>query len=300
MFSTRKILGGTAAILVGGELVLRACGLANPALSIVHPTIEYMFAPNQNLLFFAHRFQTNAWGMRSPDIPAHKADRSEFRVLALGDSVLNGGNPTDQSELATTLLSLDHTLVMNASAGSWGPPNLLAYVREFGLFDADAIVIVLSSHDAFDVPTFAPLDPFSHPSSRPISALWTFATRYVWPRLPSLSMRAAAPAASEFDGRPPPSDAMPSFRELLRIASTRGRPCVILNATVHEARLGRKDPGYAEIADATRSENGVVVELQQFVNTASYRDDIHLSAEGQVHLAQAMKSCLAQTVTSTK
>ena len=47
--------------------------------------------------------------------------------------------------------------VGNISAGSWGPGNLLAYVKTFGLFDADILVLVLSSHDHTDHPTFEPV-----------------------------------------------------------------------------------------------------------------------------------------------
>ena len=68
--------------------------------------------------------------------------------------------------MATTRLenklaeSLDRpVLVANIAAGSWGPPNILAYLRRFSFFDADVVVIVLNSPDYADAPTFEPLGP---------------------------------------------------------------------------------------------------------------------------------------------
>ena len=74
--------------------------------------------------------------------------------MVIGDSVINGGSQTDQGQLATTLmqreLSIDMkrpVVVGNASAGGWEPINEAGYVTESGLFHADIVLLVLSSHD---------------------------------------------------------------------------------------------------------------------------------------------------------
>lgn len=59
---------------------------------------------------------------------------------------------------------------------------MLAYVEAFGFFDADMTVVVLSSHDADYVPTCEPLDPSTHPTAPPISALYEAIVHYVVPR----------------------------------------------------------------------------------------------------------------------
>ncbi len=63
-------------------------------------------------------------------------------------------------------------VVGNISAGSWGPGNWLAYAEEYGFFDADVIVLVISSHDIEDNPTYQKLNQYTHPTRRPIFALW--------------------------------------------------------------------------------------------------------------------------------
>jgi hypothetical protein len=152
---------------------------------MTHPSIEYLYQPNQDVRRFGNRILINAYGMRSPDFPALKQDPDERRILVFGDSVLNGGAQTDHEALATSILSRQLAdvwhkplVVGNVSAGSWGPGNWLAYAREYGLFDADAVVLVMSSHDTADNPTFAPLNPNTHPTECPWTAVGEGLTRY--------------------------------------------------------------------------------------------------------------------------
>lgn len=182
------------AAILGGEVFARfALGLGTPPLSVTHPTIEYMFKPNQDVFRFGNRVLINSYGMRSSDFALRKPSQNEFRIMVFGDSVLNGGAQTDQTDLATTVVSqrlhkelARPVVVGNISAGSWGPGNWLAYVREYGFFDADAIVLVASSHDAADNPTFAPLNLNTHPVTAPYSALVEGVTRYLPRYFPNL------------------------------------------------------------------------------------------------------------------
>jgi hypothetical protein len=97
--------------------------------------------------------------MRSPEV-----DSSAFIILGFGDSIINGGVMVDQDSLATTLLSKEltdklHTKVqvLNIGAGSWGPDNDYAYLKEKGDFNAKMIFLLVSSHDAHDNMDFTPV-----------------------------------------------------------------------------------------------------------------------------------------------
>ena len=177
-----------------GEIFARYyLGLGTPPLSMSHPSIEYLFKPNQDLHRFGNHFLTNQYGMRSETF-SRKKNSNEFRVMVFGDSVVNGGNLTDHANLATTILKdklskiLDKNVVVgNISAGSWGPGNWLAYAQEYGFFDADIIVLVISSHDYIDNPTFQPLDKNTHPTTKPISAFIEGIERYVPRYFPKIS-----------------------------------------------------------------------------------------------------------------
>ena len=193
-FRGKKILVYASALLgtiiIGGELFSRyILGLGSPPLSIRHPTIEYMFKPNQNLYRFGNHVVINEYGMRSESFPLSK-EKDEIRVMIFGDSVINGGNLTDQKDLASEIIKRElnqkqqKVTVGNISAGSWGPGNWLAYAKQYGFFDAVFIILVTNSGDYADNPTFAPLDKNTHPTIQPISALVEGIERYLPRYLP--------------------------------------------------------------------------------------------------------------------
>lgn len=173
-------------ILGCAEIAARyVLGLGTPPLTTPHPTIEYMFQPNQDVNRFGNRQAYNQFGMRSAALPG--SDKTEI-VLVIGDSVINGGNLTDQADLATTIATREDAdrFYANISAGSWGPGNQLAYLEEFGTFGATAAVLVLNTGDLDDIPKFDPLDPMTHPLQPPLSALGEGITRYLPRYLPEL------------------------------------------------------------------------------------------------------------------
>lgn len=151
------------AFLLVAECGLRwGWGFGTPVLYEWDSRFEYRMAPNQSVRRFGKRIETNSLGLRCRPFDSRRSDPSEFRVLVLGDSVVNGGSHVDQSELGTALLEralADRlgrpVLVVNASANSWGPPNEQAFIEAFGTFDADVVFLVLSSHDLVDIPDHA-------------------------------------------------------------------------------------------------------------------------------------------------
>lgn len=144
---------GIATTLIVTEIVLRiGLGLGNPVLSQADSYTGYRFQPNQKLSRFGKRIEYNQYSQRSNPITPEKL-QGTLRILMVGDSVLNGGSPTDQaqiiserlkSKLQTTGKSIE---VLNASAGSWGIGNQLGYLREFGTFQSDAVILQIGTHD---------------------------------------------------------------------------------------------------------------------------------------------------------
>lgn len=183
------LLIGSLFLLVLGEILLRWMGVHTPVLYDAHPRAEYVPQANQDISRFGRRIRYNAAHMRSAPLPISKTAQ-EFRVLVIGDSVINGGSLTDQSELASSLLEADiasrfarPAFVGNVSAGSWGPANQLAYLEEWGTFEADAFIVVWSTHDLHDAPTFTPLDESTHPTARVASAWQELWRHFLHPRL---------------------------------------------------------------------------------------------------------------------
>lgn len=288
-------------LIIAGELVARwYLGLGDPPLSMTHPRIEYLFKPNQDVMRFGHRIIINAYGMRTAPFPKAKP-AGEFRVMVFGDSVLNGGNLSDHANLATTLLSkrlsdaLERRVVVgNISAGSWGPGNWLAYAQEYGFFDADVVMLVISSHDYADNPTFETLNPQTHPQAAPWSALWEGVTRYLPRYLPHIS--AASPA--EVQEIPTTvtvaiDRGLSDLRRFLTLAKNSGATVLVAQYPAREEIANGYAEGYQRIKhlvetlgiDVFPLDPGIRAALERGENP--YRDDIHPNDLGQALLASA-------------
>ena len=162
-------------------------GLGNPPISMEHKTIEYEFAPNQDLRRFHKKIKINSMGMRSNEF---SQDSNKKRIIVYGDSVIWGGSLTDQKNLSTEILkrilkknnyNFD---VGNVSAGSWGPGNWLAHINERGIYGADIVILVISSHDWIDNPTYQSIkNNVNLPTKKPNFATEELITRYIIPKI---------------------------------------------------------------------------------------------------------------------
>ena len=235
------LIGG----VVAGELAARyIAGLGDPPLYMLDPEIEYLLVPNQKCRRFGHDYIVNKWSMRSGELAAQKVS-GELRVMVIGDSIVNGGGKIDQSELATTLLaaSLDRKggsgVVGNISAGSWGPPNELAYAKKFGIFNADVVIIVLNSDDWDDVPGLEYIGS-AWPQKKPWCALQELLGVYGW--------RAICKAIGRAPEPPPPVRATTheqdvercraAFVELVEFARQRGARVAVVQAVARHLSGG--------------------------------------------------------------
>jgi hypothetical protein len=287
-------------LLAGGELVARFYfGLGDPPLSVFDPDMEYRFAPSMTYHRFGHLIHYNAYSQRADDFPEHKPQPGELRVMVIGDSVVNGGALLDQSQIFTQLLERRLTdathrpvTVGNISAGSWGPPNELAYMRKYGLFDADVVVLVFNGGDATDAMTFAPVVGVreDYPDHKPVSALWEGIRRYS----PLRSPPPPEPVIPENVARPQCLDAI---RQMVGIARQRGAKVFI---AVHPDRpqveTGKPNQGYADIAAVARELGLEPIEwVDEFTKSSKaghdpfhVHDDIHPNALGDLLIADKL------------
>lgn len=300
-------------LLVIGELVARfVLGLGDPPLLMADAEIQYLYQPNQDCRRQGNRVKYNAFSMRSDDFPASKTNPAEFRVIVIGDSVVNGGNPTDQADLATTMLApmlsakLSRPVVVgNISAGTWGPPNQLAYVRRFGLFDADVVAIVSSSHDAADVPR---TEPIPGSVEKPWSALAEGLGRYSFSDL--LHWVKGSSTTPAIDPNPPPITldeketawALGDLKALIALARSKSARVIVLQYP-DSAEVGTApSEGYRLIKAAAGEAGAMVYDLNPAMKAAlsagpnPYRDIIHPNAIGQRVLAAELEKAILQSL----
>ena len=291
-------------LLVAGESFARfGLDLGTPPLSVADPQIEYMFKPDQDVYRFGNHIIINHYGMRTKPFPdQHQA--GEIRIMVFGDSVLNGGNLTDHEDLATTILrdkvetaTEKNVIVGNISAGSWGPGNWLAYAKKFRFFGADIIVLVVSSHDYADNPTFEPLNPNTHPTHRPVSALLEGAVRYLPRYMPSFSSPGDSNDPTAFTD--PPSAAkqqgLADLAEFLELAKKNTRHVLVFQHWEREeVERGVANAGNIAIQDLCAKIGISTVQLQPYFKQAikngenPYRDNIHPNQIGQRLIGQAI------------
>lgn len=304
----RRVLVILALMVLGlaitAEVVLRAfVGLGDPPIYFTDDKFEYAIKPG-TYHRFGHEIFYNRFSMRSAEIEPKKTNPRELRVLVLGDSIVNGGSPTSNSELATTLLEPKltqklgrPTRVLNISQGSWGPRNVLGYLEKFGSFDADAAVLVLNSIDYGDEPAFTPLTA-EQPTKRPILALQEAFQNYL-PRAIEKVLGPSGPA--EDDSNPPVERGNRSLDSLSALVVRLREDKIPLVVVMHLRRTeveGKPLIGHAKIVERLKSLRVEVIESapvfqKHYADTPPIlRDDAHPSGPGQRVLAEVLEAAI--------
>ena len=298
-------------VFVVGELVLRfAFGFCDALLYRESDKYEYIAQPNQDRHRFGAHIYYNSYSQRNGE-----PDSTKVRVLGLGDSVIFGGTWMDQDSLASTLFSeATGTQMLNISAGSWGPDNCAAYLKENGTFGASAMILVCSSHDAFDVMTHVPVVGVvpTYPD-RQYKLAWTeLIDRYLVPRIRMMFGKTEVKLDpdeqvvknSEFKNtvRQKSSSFNNGFVQLLDISQKKSIPMAIyLHAERDEIKAGLYNEMGQKIIEWAAEHDVCLIEGLKAGETEDvYHDKIHFNEAGQRFLATQMvrlyKECLKQTV----
>ena len=289
-------------LIVFVELILRyVFGFCDAVLYQPSPAYEYIAQPNQHRYRFFSHIDYNSYSQRSDE-----PDSTKTIVLGLGDSVIFGGTMLDQDSIATTLFSKETGMQMlNISSGSWGPDNCAAYLKEKGTFGAKAMVLVCSSHDAFDVMSHIPVVGIypNYPDKQYKLAIWEVVDRYLMPRIKVYfrgkqlldpdaqvvekvkSDEGVANKALNFD---------PGFDQLLQISEGKHIPFFIyLHPEVGEVMSRKYKKGGLMIMEWAKTHHIKLIDgLNEGVTVDMYRDVIHLNEKGQRNLANSLKKMI--------
>lgn len=288
-------------MFIVGEICLREfLGMCHAPLYYVSNKYEYMAKPNQDGYRFGYHYHYNSYSQRSDE-----PKKGKKKVLGLGDSVLFGGVMIDQDSIATSIFTRETGVQMlNISAGSWGPDNCAAYLKEKGLFGAKAMFLLVSSHDAHDNMNFEPVVGVhpQYPDKQYKLALAELIDRYILPR--TLGKWFAKPAAESddpdqkvlksIDGSDIDKKGLrfnPGFNQLLVIAKHNHIPLYIcLHPDKKEVAAGKYNRQGQEIINWCKVHDITpILELKEGIKSDMYRDGIHTNEKGQRFEADLME-----------
>ena len=280
------------------ELTLRLCfGFCNALLYQSSDQYEYIVQPNQDRSRFGARLLVNSFSQRSEE-----PDSTKVKVLGLGDSVIFGGGWMDHDSLATTLFTKETGMQMlSISCGSWGPDNCVAYLREKGCFDAKAIVLVCSSHDAYDGMTFVPVVGIwpNYPKEQYKLAIWEMIDRYLIPYIKVMTQtKQYADPDAEVKKRAEERQVVQKspyfvkgFDDLKQMADSLEIPLyVYLHAEEGEMRQKcYNEMGQQIILWADSAGVMLIDGIKEGEDESMYHDAIHFNERGQRHLADVLE-----------
>ncbi|MEM9762877.1 MAG: hypothetical protein AAF968_10245 [Pseudomonadota bacterium] len=291
---------GLVGLVLAAEIGLRVfAGLGDPPLARPVPLVEYELVPSADHWRFGNRITINEHGMRAaPHGALPRPD--ERRVLLIGDSVVYGTHRLDQEETIAVRLeallmaraSACDTRVLPLAASSWGPVNMAAALRGSGLFGAQEVVIVVSAHDLFDLPSWQTSDiPYAiaTPGLAVLDAAAALARRrYGWRILPWAPPAAAPPA----EGTLPP-DSVAAIAEMVATARKAGATVwLAYHPTVGEPGAP-PPPGRAAFEGFAALEGVPFVAFGEHgLGQGDYVDIIHPSASGARRIAQILAKTL--------
>lgn len=294
------------------ELFLRIhYGLCDAVLMRVDDDYEYIAQPNQKRKRFGNLILYNSLSMRSEELR-----EGSRRILCLGDSILNGGTLTDHKNLATSILSQELSAdmgqdiqVLNVSAGSWGPDNCLAWLNKHGHCDAEAIILVVSSHDVHDTMTFVPVVGRMkyYPVRQYSLALIELWDRYLFPNS-SFFHQTKATADEQFrrEHHIEKTDIPfnPGFDGIREYTQSKGIPFAIyLHATLYELQADEYEKDGQEIINYCK-QNDIPL-IQDLGNGFSQKcilenDYLHYSKEGQMLMVNLLKPFCMKILSKTR
>ena len=308
-------------VLVEGGLRLMF-GLGNPPLYIADDEIGYLLAPNQNLRRMGNQIQINQYSMRSVAIAEAKPD-SLFRVLLLGDSIVNGGWWTDQQEILSASLTkklnsdvnsiTNSVQVLNASANSWGPRNELAYLKRFGLFNSQVLILVINTDDLFATAPNSDLvgRDRNYPDHKPFLALTEAYERFIAKPQPLPNQKPEKGDLAKGEAqRDRVGLNLQAIREIKATAETENTQ-FILAMTPLLRDLGETGPRDYEQKARNRLQEFTTQEQITYIDFLPifadfpqpeflYRDHIHLSPQGNHLVSETLAKSLESLIPNPK
>lgn len=293
--------------IVSAEVVLRCMGLLDFPLYNVDSQIGYLAKPNQSGLFL----NRNYWTFNGQSMPTERRwnPMKGCNVLLVGNSIVMGGNPYDQSQKLTAQLErlIDTSIaIWPCAIGGWTNLNEIEYLRHHSdvANSADLVLWEYMQGGLSEITTWRGEVLF--PTRFPVLAtLYTY-QKYVAPRLPLGGPASELPPT----GYPNPKNlekfdsALASFN--LRRGSNESVGIIWLYPKQSDLKLARAQkewlPERSYISEIARKNNFTVIDLSAHAEWTDtlYRDGVHPTPLGNTILAKILGHEIISSIASNK
>ena len=284
------------------ELVLRwGLGLGHSPIVQGDPQVGYYYKANQELYRFGNRIAYNSYHQRSDRLRTQPG----YRLLLLGDSISDGGSLIDQSQTISELLrqKLNRALgkpgeVLNASAAGWALENRYQYLQKFGNLNADAVIIQLATNDLWQVKNTMATRT-RHPAEDTTWALGELYHRACYYLFGDASPPQPVTATPAPDVRLAKN--LHILTAMIRRLSAAGKPTLVLLIPEKKEVATNQLPEELTTLFQTISANSAlllhVFPPQHPLHCRHFRDNVHLSCQGNEVVATAMVEPLRKLLT---
>ena len=288
-----RIFATLGVCLLAAEAGLRAAGALDFPLYDVDEWIGYVVKPNQAGTFW-HR---HAWAFNDRSMataatwnPAHGPN-----VLLIGNSIVMGGNPYDQSQRVGTLLQRQlagRAAVWPIATGGWTNVNEAVYLERHPDVSAasDVFVWEVMAGGFSQLSTWR--GEYTFPREKPPSATWYLVRRYLLPRLIPLATNELPPTGE------PRLENVRRFESMvarLSRSADRGAPGILLiYPTQRDLLAARRGelwlPELGEVQRVAAAYGLRILDLSASPRWRPeyYRDGVHPTVEGNAVLAQLL------------
>jgi hypothetical protein len=305
-------------ILAGSsELILRSMGFGHPIVYRVDPRVGYYPAPNQDVHRYGGEIHINAFGMRSRNVVAGKP-AAVFRILMLGDSTLYGGSYIDQREIYASRLedllnqnpgllpgSPQKVEVLCMGVNGWGPQHEFAFVKEFGVFNADFVMVMGPPNDAYRPRYGISHMPFFAEGHQPRFAWQEFTQHVLWEYNQRLTGTGENFESGPQAGRVV-ADGVAAWLEIATLAQQRGAGVDFeLLPNEDEAREGKASDSTQRVLDGLLPELAkrripeaypLILIRDNLASGKLYHDGAHLDVAGHRVYASYLRDRVVQLV----
>jgi len=294
-------LGAVLLVVAVVEAAIRLSGITDFPAYAVDDELGYVVKPNQS----GHFLVKNSWSFNSKSMPTAVEwnPSAHPNILLIGNSIVMGGNPYDQQDKLTTMLTSNlggAYQIWPAAIGGWTNVNEMAYLRR------NPDVVKVANFFVWEYMSGGLSGPNSwagdyvFPSYRPVWATGYVFRRYVLPHVINLKLNELPPVGDLKDNYL--KDFETSIAELSRSSKLPHPGLIFLYPTKKELLFAKQAGEWLHEKAAlvkVCDEFGlklIDVAANEAWNASLYRDSVHPTVQGNAVLATILSSAIAETL----